>query len=142
MKVRIRLKRGAQMPTKAHLTDAAWDLYAHWIEASSDLYTIGTGVHIEVPVNYVGLVFPRSSVSKMDLRLSNAVGVIDPGYTGEIIVKFDPLKWGRGLPVNLYETGERCAQFLLIKNNDITWNVVDEFDETARGMKGFGSSGK
>jgi dUTP pyrophosphatase len=142
MKVRIRLKEGAQMPTKAHLTDAAWDLYAHWIEANSDLYTIGTGVHIEVPVNYVGLIFPRSSVSKMDLRLSNSVGVIDPGYAGEIIVKFDPLKWGRGLPVNLYETGERCAQFLLIKNTDITWNVVDEFDETARGMKGFGSSGK
>lgn len=92
MKVRIkRLTNNAVIPAKAHGTDAAYDLVATsrvFDELGNVVY--GTGLAFEIPEGYMGLVFPRSSICKKDLALSNAVGVIDSGYRGEVMAKFKP----------------------------------------------------
>jgi len=137
MYVNIKLKKGAQMPRKAHNTDAAFDLYAHWIEEQDGMLVIGTGVHIEVPNGHVGLVFPRSSIAKTNLRLANCVGVIDPGYTGEILAKYDMLYNPEMLR---YDMGDRCAQILFVKTLDVHFAEVEELAETNRGDGGYGST--
>ncbi len=92
MKIKfVKLHENATMPKKAHATDAGFDLTAtsrHFDEHGALVY--GTGIAVEIPDGYVGYVFPRSSISKIDLAMSNAVGVIDSGYRGEITAKFKP----------------------------------------------------
>jgi len=137
MYVNIKLKKGAQMPRKAHSTDAAFDLYAHWIEYQEGMMIIGTGVHIEVPNGHVGLVFPRSSITNTIHRMANCVGVIDPGYTGEILAKYDST-WNTD--AKRYEIGNRCAQILFLKTLDVQFAEVQELAETNRGDGGYGST--
>ena len=137
MYVNIKLKKGAQMPRKAHNTDAAFDLYAHWIEEQDGMLVIGTGVHIEVPNGHVGLVFPRSSIANTIHRMANCVGVIDPGYTGEILAKYDST-WNTD--AKRYEIGNRCAQILFLKTLDVQFAEVQELAETNRGDGGYGST--
>ena len=92
MKIKfVKLNEKAVVPTKAHATDAGFDLTAtsrHFDECGAVVY--GTGIAMEIPAGYVGLVFPRSSLSKLDIAMANAVGVIDAGYRGEITCKFKP----------------------------------------------------
>ena len=137
MFVNIKLKRGAQMPRKAHNTDAAFDLYAHWIEYQEGMMVIGTGVHIEVPNGHVGLVFPRSSITNTIHRMANCVGVIDPGYTGEILAKYDST-WN--IDAKRYEIGDRCAQILFLKTLEVQFAEVEELAQTNRGDGGYGST--
>lgn len=138
MKVKImKVRESALLPTKAHPTDAGYDLYA-------DTYTIdeygnavyGTGVAMEIPQGYVGLIFPRSSIYKYDLMLSNAVGVIDSGYRGEIMAKFrKPLIGER------YRLRDRIAQIIIMPYPEVTLEEVDALSESDRGVGGYGSSG-
>lgn len=80
LNVNIKLAEGAVMPTYAKEGDAGLDLTAISIryDEEQDYIEYDTGVHVEIPDGYVGLVFPRSSISNYDLELTNAVGVIDP----------------------------------------------------------------
>lgn len=92
MKIKfVKLHENAVMPTKAHATDAGFDLTAtsRYFDEHGAL-VLGTGIAVEIPEGYVGLAFPRSSLSKIDLTMANAVGVIDAGYRGEIKFKFKP----------------------------------------------------
>jgi len=84
----------------------------------------------------MGLVFPRSSIRKTDLVLSNAVGVIDSGYRGEIQVTF------KRTGLNKYEIGDRGAQIIIIPHPPIEFKEVEELTNTERGESGFGSTGK
>jgi dUTP pyrophosphatase len=98
----------------------------------------GTGLAVEIPEGYVGLVFPRSSICKKDLFLTNSVGVIDSGYRGEIIAKF---KHTDNLPVE-YRVGERIAQLIIIPHPYIEFELANELSESERGSGGYGSSGR
>ena len=166
MRVKVRKVRpSAFLPTKAHQTDAGYDLYADSIgydEFGNTVY--GTGISMEIPEGYVGLVFPRSSIAKKDLLLSNAVGVIDSGYRGEIMAKFKPtfntmnplkLWWQvcvrRLSAVDLdvysihraeYKLGERIAQIIIVPYPEIEFELSDELSESDRGEGGYGSSGE
>lgn len=92
LKIRFKKLRGdAVMPSKAHATDAGFDLVAtSQVFDEHGCVSYGTGIAVEIPKGYVGLLFPRSSVFKTDLSLSNCVGVIDSGYRGEVKAKFRP----------------------------------------------------
>jgi dUTP pyrophosphatase len=91
----------------------------------------------EIPEGYVGLVFPRSSICKQDLILSNCVGVIDSGYRGEVMLKFKTTEnFAR-----LYEVGDRIGQIIIMPYPQITLNEVEELSETERGNGGYGSTG-
>ena len=92
MKVKVKkLREDAVLPSKAHPTDAGFDLTAVSREFDAEgNVTYGFGLAFEIPEGYVGLIFPRSSICRKDLALSNAVAVIDAHYRGEVTAKFKP----------------------------------------------------
>lgn len=147
------------LPTKAHATDAGYDLYAHSKSYDNDGNVVyGSGVAMEIPQGYVGLVFPRSSNAKKDLILSNSVGIIDSGFRGEISFKFKKnLKlfydYGETCEKELelqknpysykyYSIGDRIGQIIIIPYPEIEFVEVDELAGSDRGANGYGSSGK
>lgn len=166
MKVKIKkLVENAVIPQYAKEGDAGLDLVATSIERDNfGNIVYGTGVAVEIPKGYVGLVFPRSSNAKTNLYLTNSVGVIDSGYRGEIMFKYKPtvcvisyLKylWQRVilkkkdiqssmdfLAFNRYDIGDRVGQLIIIKYPYIEFEEVDKLSETERGTGGYGSSGK
>ena len=91
----------------------------------------------------MGLVFPRSSIARKDLVLSNGVGVIDAGYRGEVMAKFrlvDPLL--KHEEYHWYDVGDRVAQLVVMKLPDVELEEADELSESERGDGGYGSTGK
>ena len=89
MKIKIKkLNDKAVIPTYAHATDAGLDLTATSIkyDFGKDVFIYGTGLAVEIPEGYVGLVFPRSSNRNTEAYMTNHVGVIDSGYRGEVMV--------------------------------------------------------
>lgn len=124
MKVNIKkLNESAVIPQYAHDTDAGLDLVATSVEVDDDgNFVYGTGLAFEIPVGYVGLVFPRSSVSSRSLVMANCVGVIDSGYRGEVTAKFKPI----GIYLhNPYQIGERVAQLVIIPYPHVEFQEVD-----------------
>ena len=140
MKINIKkLHEEAIIPTYAKPGDAGMDLTAvsmEWDDNGNIIYH--TGLAMEIPEGYVGLIFPRSSNAKKDLYLTNHVGVIDSGYRGEIIFKFR-----RTVSFNpaVYYPGDRIGQIIILPYPQITFNEVEELSTTERGAGGFGSSG-
>ena len=151
MEVKIKkLNPNAVFPRKAHPTDAGFDLVAVSKEYDDDNNVVyGAGLAFEIPVGYVGLLFPRSSNAKKDLMLSNSVGCIDAGYRGEVTFKFKRLfceLWEKdefhGLAEDKqYDIGDRIGQLIIMPIPDIEFVEADELSETDRGEGGFGSSG-
>jgi len=142
VKVRFkRLRPEAVEPKMAHKGDAGWDLVAvsrEW-DAGHRVYIYRSGIAVEIPEGYVGLVFPRSSIANRDLLLTNAVGVIDSGYRGEVMAKFGL----RGsMDCGLYEVGERFAQLVIMRLPWVDFEEAEELSESERGAGGYGSSGK
>ena len=137
MKVRIKkLNENAVIPSYAKDGDAGMDLVAtRIINERLDSITYGTDIALEIPEGFVGLVFPRSSIRKTDLILSNSVGVIDSGYRGEIQATF------KRSGVYAYAVGDRIAQIMIIPHPDIEFEEADELSDTERGDGGFGSTG-
>ena len=172
MKVRIKkLHENAVVPQYAKKGDAGMDLTA--VDKYYDVHgcvVYKTGIAVEIPEGYVGLVFPRSSICKHDLTLTNAVAVVDSGFRGEILMKFKPslmfvsneewlisdenetfksadgveIPWDDRIPISAidYEVGDRIAQLIIMPYPHIEFEEVDELTETSRGNGGFGSSGK
>ena len=98
-----------------------------------------TGLAFEIPKGYVGLIYIRSSVgSKLDLVLSNQVGVIDSDYRGEVML---PLR-NLGRSARVINSGTRIAQMVITPINQVDIEITDELTETKRGVGGFGSTGK
>lgn len=141
MKVKIKkLHKDAVIPTYAKDGDAGMDLTA--VSYEFDEYgniVYHTGLAFEIPEGYVGLVFPRSSICKKDMTLTNAVGVLDSGYRGEVTAKFKPTL---AYKAEVYDVGERIAQMIIIPYPKIEFKEVNELSETERGTGGYGSTGK
>lgn len=135
-----KLSGSAKSPYKAHKEDAGWDLTANSISIEHDTITYGTGISVYIPKGYVGLIFPRSSVASKDLILSNCVGVIDSGYTGEIKAKFKKTKIN-GITQH-YNIGDRICQMIIIPYPDIEFIEADALPESERGDGGYGSTGQ
>jgi len=141
----------AKTPFKAIDVDAGFDLYATSIIETPEYIQYNTGIAVEIPEGYVGLVFPRSSVTKYDLMLKNSVGVIDASYRGEIMCRFHGTKaisYNAGITKtviygeNIYSVGERVAQVVFMELPKITLVEVEELSDTQRGTGGFGHTGK
>ena len=87
-----KLSASAVMPRKADASDAGFDMTCTRFEVTNgELFTYHTDIAVEIPEGYVGLLFPRSSIYKQDLFLTNSVGVVDSGYSGEVMLKFKPI---------------------------------------------------
>jgi len=141
MQVKIKkISPNAVIPTYAKDGDAGMDLVATTIVNEETFQiTYGLGVGMEIPYGFVGLVFPRSSIRKTDLSLTNSVGVIDSGYRGELQATF---RKERGVASKKYEVGDRVLQLMIIPHPTIEFNEVNELSNTERGEGGFGSTGK
>jgi dUTP pyrophosphatase len=142
MQVKVKkLHPDAVIPRYSKAGDAAMDLTA--ISVDKDEYgnaVYKTGLAIEIPEGYVGLLFPRSSNSKTDLYLTNHVGVVDSGYRGEIMFKYRGV---RGLlDAKIYAKNERVGQLIILPYPQIELIESDTLSETERGDGGFGSTGK
>lgn len=145
----VRFKKlfsNAVTPSYAREGDAGLDLTC--ISRTYDEYgnmCYGTGIAVEIPFGYVGLLFPRSSVSKKQQILANSVGVIDSGYRGEIMLKFKPSVTGHSKVESLFpdqfELGEKIGQLIIIPYPQVILTESDTLSETVRGEGGFGHTG-
>ena len=148
MKVKIKkLHEDAVVPKYAHESDAGMDLHCvrrGWDDYGNVVYF--TGLAFEIPSGFVGLLFPRSSVCKKELSLTNSVGVIDSGYRGEVMLKFsntenpkEPYLYTEG---KIYEVGERIGQLIIMPYPKIEFVLSDELGDSERGVGGYGSTGQ
>lgn len=169
MKVNIKkLHPDAVIPKYAKQGDAGMDLTAtskFYDEFGNVCY--GVGLAFEIPEGFVGLLFPRSSICKQTITLSNAVGVLDSGFRAEVSFKFKPsvmflddseestisegfdyIAAGKNYPDDIhdvhtdYEIGDRIGQIIILPYPQIEFNEVSELSSTERGSGGFGSTGK
>lgn len=139
MKVFIKkLNENAIIPKYAHSTDAGMDMVATSVEETPNQMIYGTGLAMEIPEGHVGLIFPRSSICKTSLSLTNSVGVIDSGYRGEIKFVFQK----NGPYKNYYNVGERIGQIIIMPYPTIQFKEVEELNSSDRGHGGYGSTGK
>jgi dUTP pyrophosphatase len=145
----------AKAPIRKFEVDAGFDLYSISRIETPDYIEYKTGIAFEIPEDYVGLLFPRSSVTNYDLMLKNSVGVIDASYRGEIVGRFrkiigdkvkDILLNENDISINfdnakIFDADERVMQIVFIEIPKITLIEVEELSETQRGSGGFGHTG-
>ena len=154
----VKIAPDVVMPTKAHDTDAGFDLYAYCPDASfyswesgcqlnvkgvkvrpNETYKFHTGIKMAIPDGYWGGIYARSGLAtNCGLRPANCVGVIDSSYRGEIIVAIH----NDSNETQLVHNGDRIAQLVIQKVEPTVFEEVSELDETSRGESGFGGSGK
>jgi dUTP pyrophosphatase len=140
MKVKIKkISPDATLPSYAHTGDAGMDLYSSaTISLSPDeRVQIPTGVSMEIPEGYTGLVWDKSGLSHR-VGLKTIGGVIDAGFRGEVMVGMINL----GKEPYTIEKGHKVAQMLIQKVDQVEIEEVNELSETPRGEGGFGSTGK
>lgn len=112
-------------------------VYSKEWDTDHHCYSYGLGFAVEIPKSYVGLLFPRSSIYKTCLSQTNAVGIIDSDYRGEVMVKFY-----ENSPTKGYNIGERCCQLIIVPYPKINVVEADNLSQTKRGVGGHGSTGK
>ena len=141
--MRIKLDIGAFMPTRAHDTDAGLDImmpdmfgkYWVFVPAHGSL-TVDTGVHVEIPRGYVGMLKSKSGLNVRHGITSE--GVIDSGYTGSIRVKL----YNHSDEDYAIESGDKITQLVILPILTPELELVDDFTPTDRGDNGFGSTGR
>lgn len=147
MRIRfLKLHPRAAMPRRGTDGAAGYDLSA----VSCGLNDCGqlvvhSGIAVELPPGYCGLLFPRSSVCRTPMRMANAVGVIDCDYRGEMTGVFDLLEEGSLPPccAGIYLPGERFAQLLVMPVlTGVRWVNARKLSATVRGNGGYGSTGR
>jgi dUTP pyrophosphatase len=146
MKFSVKIKKlndNAVIPTYGSEFSAGADLYAcegkEIIIPSGETCLVHTGVAMEIPCGYVGLIYARSGLAtKRGLAPANKVGVIDSDYRGEIMVALH----NHSATEQTVSDGERIAQIVFTPYKTASFSVVDELDSTVRGEGGFGSTGK
>lgn len=155
MKLKIkRLNPDAILPSYAKPGDAGLDITAtdegqNTVSEDGYMYReYGTGLAVEIPAGHVGLIFPRSSISKTALSLCNSVGVIDSGYRGEIKFRFR-IDMAPALVSNskisramVYKKGDKIGQLIVMPYPTVEVEEVSELSDSERGTGGFGSTGQ
>lgn len=136
--MKIKLDAGAFMPVRAHDTDAGMDIKAigeHVIPAHGS-QVIKTGVHVQLPHGHAGLFVSKSGLNVKQNICST--GLIDEGYTGELIVKL----YNHGSSAYTVHEGDKITQLAVIPVAYEPLEVVDSLDDSERGDDGFGSTGR
>lgn len=137
-----KLKHNATIPTYGSVNAAGADLYAcledNLTIEPGDTYLVPTGLAMELPEGYAGLIYARSGLaSKKGLAPANKVGVVDSDYRGEVMVALH----NHSKVAATIEPNERIAQLVITPYIAASFAVVDELDSTERGAGGFGSTG-
>lgn len=132
-----KVTKSAIAPVRAHPDDAGWDLFYDSCEPEkSGVFNFHTGIAVQIPTGYFGLLRPRSSIRNTVFGMASS-GIIDSGYRGEIII---PLRVvGHG---GAYQPGDKICQLVVLPLPDVKFIETDKLDQTDRGTGGFGSTGK
>lgn len=138
-----KLKREAIIPTYGSEFAAGADLYAcveeDMILKPGDTRLIPTGIALEIPAGYAGLIYARSGLAtKRGLAPANKVGVVDSDYRGEVLVSLH----NHSQEAQMVAPGERIAQLVVTPVLAVDFCEVEELEETRRAGGGFGSTGK
>lgn len=137
--MRVKLDRGAYEPIRAHKTDAGLDIRAKdsQIVPAKESATFYTGVHVQIPQGFAGILVSKSGLNvKHDLT---STGLIDEGYTGEIVVKLH----NHGGYDYEVKSGDKISQLVIVPVMYVNVEIVDDIDSgSERGDNGFGSTGK
>ena len=142
MRIRFRkLHPRAVAPKQGTPGSAGFDLTAtsRKYDADHSVWDYGTGLAVEIPEGFAGMVFPRSSVYRTGDILSNGVGIIDSDYRGEIRAKFYGVNHLFDCP---YEVGDRICQLVIVPIPVVEFVEAPELTETGRGAGGYGSTGR
>ena len=114
------------------------DLTAISKNVTGNFIEYGTGLVFELPAGYVGLIFPRSSISKTNLAQANSVGVLDSGYRGELKIRF----FKKNQKGEEYNIGDKIGQIIIIPIPSVELIESEKLSDTERGDGGFGSTGR
>lgn len=152
---KVKLDEGAILPTRAHETDAGYDIYARenfivpYCESltrnngTTEIKKEGTGssihdtgVHIAIPKGYVGFLKSKSGLNVKHGLTSE--GVIDSGYTGSIVVKL----YNHSDGYYFVRKGDKISQLVILPIATPNLKIVDSLEDTQRGTGGFGSTGR
>jgi len=142
-----KLNEFAEIPKYSKPGDAGMDLTCTDVSLDSGgNYVYKTGLSVEIPEGFMGLIFPRSSNANKSLMLTNSVGVIDSGYRGEIMLKYKPdyqyfLQSDEVKNQKIYLVGDRVGQLIIMPYPQVDWKVVDKLSDSERGEGGYGSTG-
>ena len=134
------LTNEALVPKKQHELDIGYDLASveNTTLLSKQVTLVRTGLSISLPAGLAGFVLPRSGLAtKHQITLINSPGLIDPGYTGEILI---PLINHSDVSYNISKQ-ERVAQLVLVNSDNVEFDIVNELNVTERSSDGFGSTG-
>lgn len=142
----VKVEDPALTPTKATEGSAGFDLRAkkETVLPNCERVLVGTGVRAKIPKDHVGLLFPRSSLSKQGITMTNSVGVIDSDYRGEIMASLmyrgEHMSW-------IIPKHERIVQLVIVpvprfEVSVDKYSTEEQWNNTARGTGGFGSTGK
>lgn len=139
MKVKL-VNEYAQLPTRGSKDAAGLDVYCPFhIKVHADSQKkIPLGIAVEITKGNMGLLVPRSSMSKTPLRCANSVGVIDADYRGELSIAYENISCSDYMIFR----GDRIAQLIIVPVAMVDVVEVDELSETERGAGGYGSTGK
>lgn len=138
MDIKVVLDEGAYMPEKAHNVDAGFDIRTPIdVVVESKWHTfIDTGIHIEIPEGYVGMIKSKSGLNCKNNLV--AEGVIDTGYTGTIGVKI----YNHGKEDYIFKAGDKITQLVILPIPEVNLIQADRLEDTERGNNGFGSTGR
>lgn len=143
MNIKIKLlHNNARFPVQATSGAAGYDLYNSeehpvWIEPGESR-SINLGIAMEIPYDYVGLVFPRSGMArKHQVTLTNCVGVVDSDFRAQWVI----LLQNNSTETFRVEPGDRVAQLVVVSKMTLEFTQADELSETTRDQGGWGSTG-
>jgi dUTP pyrophosphatase len=138
-----RLDADLALPSQQHAHDAGYDLHAREdaaLASGGGRALVPTGVAVAIPPGRAGFVLPRSGLAlRHGVTLLNTPGLIDPLYRGELkvlLVNTDPTQ-----PYTVHR-GDRIAQLVVQRVDQVTWTEVADLDRTSRDTFGFGSTGR
>lgn len=133
----------SKAPTKAHITDAGFDLYLpEAVELDEGIPAlVDLDISLAIPEGYFGLITPRSSMANRRVLLANTVGIVDSGYRGNIKVALIYMPSKEMTKSIFIDAGERVAQIIIIPHYQFGMVPTESLDDTERGEGGFGSTG-
>lgn len=139
MKLKVKkMSPDAKLPLRGHKGDAGMDLFSSMAYAlqKGEIYAVPTGIKVEIPMGYVGLIWDKSGVSLKGVH--RLAGVVDAGYRGEIKVVMVNL----GRDPFIIDKGMKIAQLLVQPVVEVEVEEVEDLEDSSRGEGGFGSTGK
>lgn len=138
MKIKFKkMNPNAVMPKRGTTGAAGFDLTAVSIEETDQFVKYYTGIAVQIPAGYFGMLVPRSSVVNTGLLMGNSVGIIDSDYVGELSAVFY-LRSG----CKVYNVGDRIGQLVIVPIPAVEFVEAEELSETERGAGGYGSTGR